>query len=49
MSAAGMGELAAGSADAALLLDLAPGIYTAQLTGVDATTGIALVEIYEAP
>ena len=49
MRAAGMGELAPGSADAALLLDLAPGIYTAQLTGVDNTTGIALVEIYEAP
>ena len=49
MGAAGMGELAPGSADAALLLDLAPGIYTAQLTGVDNTTGIALVEIYEAP
>jgi hypothetical protein len=49
MRAAGMGELAPGSADAALLLDLAPGIYTAQLTGVGATTGIGLVEIYEAP
>ena len=49
MRAAGMGELAPSSADAALLLDLAPGIYTAQLTGVDNTTGIGLVEIYEAP
>ncbi|HNW41783.1 MAG TPA: Ig-like domain-containing protein, partial [Opitutaceae bacterium] len=49
MRAAGMGEIAPGSADAALLLDLAPGIYTAQLTGVGATTGIGLVEIYEAP
>ena len=49
MRAAGMGELAPGSADAALLLDLAPGIYTAQLTGVENTTGIGLVEIYEAP
>ena len=35
--------------DAALLLNLAPGGYTAQVTGVGGTTGIALVEIYELP
>jgi hypothetical protein len=39
----------AGSADAALLLNLAPGAYTAQLTGASAATGVALVEIYEVP
>jgi hypothetical protein len=39
----------AGSADAALLLNLAPGAYTAQLTGLSGTTGVALVEIYEVP
>jgi len=37
------------SADAALLLNLAPGAYTAQVTGVASTTGIALIEIYEVP
>ncbi len=39
----------ASSADAALILNLAPGAYTAQVTGVNNTTGIALVEIYELP
>ncbi|HWA86439.1 MAG TPA: sialidase family protein [Opitutus sp.] len=34
--------------DAALLLTLAPGIYTAQVSGANDTTGIALVEIYDA-
>ncbi len=38
-----------GSADAALLLNLAPGAYTAQLTGISGTAGLALVEIYEVP
>ncbi|MCX6952148.1 MAG: delta-60 repeat domain-containing protein [Verrucomicrobia bacterium] len=37
------------SADAALLLTLPPGSYTAVVTGVGATTGVALVEIYEVP
>ena len=48
-TAAGMGGLTAGSKDAALIVELAPGIYTAQLSGVGSTTGVALVEIYEAP
>ncbi len=39
--------LPAGSADSVLLLDLAPGNYTAQVSGVGSTTGIALVEVYE--
>jgi hypothetical protein len=38
---------AAGSADAALLLTLPPGNYTAQITGAAGTTGVALVEVYE--
>lgn len=38
-----------GSADCALLLTLAPGAYTAQVSGVGGTTGIALVEAYQAP
>lgn len=35
--------------DAALLVTLAPGNYTAQVSGVGGTTGVALVEIYEVP
>lgn len=37
------------SKDAALLITLAPGAYTAQLSGVGETTGVALVEVYEVP
>ena len=33
--------------DAALLITLPPGVYSAQVSGVNATTGIALVEVYE--
>ncbi len=40
---------AAGSADAALIINLAPGAYTAQVAGVANTTGVALVEVYELP
>lgn len=39
--------LAAASADATLLLTLPPGVYSAVVTGADATTGVALVEVYE--
>ncbi len=39
----------AGSRDAALLVTLAPGTYTVQLSGVAATTGVGLIEIYEMP
>ena len=37
------------SLDAALVLNLAPGSYTAQVTSVTGATGTALVEIYELP
>ena len=37
------------SRDAALLVTLQPGSYTAQLSGVGGTTGVALIEIYEVP
>jgi DNA/RNA endonuclease G (NUC1) len=37
------------SADSALIINLAPGSYTAQVTGVGGTTGTALIEIYELP
>lgn len=41
--------LPATSKDAALLVTLQPGAYTAQVSGVGGTTGVALVEVYEAP
>jgi len=40
---------AATSKDAALVIQLAPGSYTVQVTGTANTTGVALVEIYEVP
>ncbi len=41
--------LPAGSKDAALLITLAPGTYSAQVSGVGSATGIALIEVYEVP
>ena len=41
--------LPAGSRDATLLLKLAPGAYTAQLSGVANTTGVGLIELYAVP
>lgn len=35
------------SADAAMLITLPPGLYTVQVSGANATTGIALAEVYE--
>ena len=46
---AGAFALPAGSADAALVINLAPGAYTAQVGGVGGTSGVALVEAYELP
>jgi hypothetical protein len=42
-------ELTVGSSDAALLITLAPGTYTAQIAGVGGATGEAIVEVYEVP
>jgi hypothetical protein len=39
--------LVEGSEDSALIATLPPGSYTAQVSGANGTTGIALVEIYE--
>jgi hypothetical protein len=39
----------AASLDSALLVTLAPGPYTAQISSASGTTGVALVEIYEVP
>lgn len=41
--------LPATSNDAALYVTLQPGAYTAQITGVNGATGVALVEVYEVP
>jgi alpha-tubulin suppressor-like RCC1 family protein len=41
--------LRADSADAALLVTLQPGNYTAQISGAGGTGGVALVEVYEVP
>jgi sugar lactone lactonase YvrE len=47
MQSTGAFGLPQGSADSALLLGLAPGAYTAQLTGLNGATGVALAEVYE--
>ncbi len=41
--------LASGGKDAAILINLPPGSYSAIVTGTGTTTGIALVEVYEVP
>jgi hypothetical protein len=47
---AGAFALAAGSGDAALLVTLKPGAYTAQVKAAQsASSGVALIEIYEVP
>lgn len=46
-TAAGAFGFTAGSRDAALLVDLAPGNYTVQVNGVANGAGIALVEMYD--
>ena len=38
-----------GSRDAAMVVTLVPGNYTAQVSGAGGTTGVALVEVYELP
>jgi hypothetical protein len=47
-SAVGAFALTAGSRDAAIVARLAPGAYTAQVSGAGGTTGVALVEVYDA-
>jgi hypothetical protein len=42
-------SLASASKDAAILLNLAPGIYSVHVVGNGSSTGVALVEIYELP
>lgn len=45
--AVGAFALTTGSSDSALTSSFAPGAYTAQVSGVGADTGVALVEIYD--
>ncbi len=42
-------QLTRNSADAVLVLALQPGSYTAQISGANNSTGVALVEVYELP
>ena len=47
MSAVGAFPLTAGSRDAALVATLSPGSYTAQVSGVGNTSGVAILEVYD--
>lgn len=49
MSEVGAFSLPSGSADSVLLLTLPPGAYTAVVSGIANTSGVALVEVYEVP
>lgn len=46
-SQVGAFAFASGSSDCALLVNLAPGAYTFQVSGQNSTTGVALAELYE--
>jgi uncharacterized delta-60 repeat protein len=48
-SQAGAFAFNSGSADSAIIVNLAPGTYSAQVTSASGTTGTALVEVYELP
>ncbi len=48
-AACGLMPFTPGSANSAILLTLPPGGYTAQVSGVGGSTGVALVEVYEVP
>lgn len=48
-STVGAFSLESGTADSAILVTLAPGVYTAQADSADTTSGVALVEIYLVP
>jgi hypothetical protein len=37
------------SKDAALIVTLDPGVYTVQVSGVNNSTGVGLVEVYDMP
>ncbi|HEY4989257.1 MAG TPA: hypothetical protein VII09_05585, partial [Opitutaceae bacterium] len=47
MQSVGAFALTAGSNDSAIVVTLPPGAYTAVISGVNATTGTALAEVYQ--
>jgi uncharacterized protein (DUF1800 family) len=47
MNSVGAFALTSGSGDAALVATLSPGAYTAQVSGVNNTSGVAILEIYD--
>jgi hypothetical protein len=47
MAQVGAFTLPALSRDAAMLVTLEPGAYSAQVSGVGGTTGVALIELYD--
>ena len=47
MNSVGAFALSAGSADSALVATLSPGAYTAQVSGVNNASGVAILEIYD--
>jgi hypothetical protein len=49
MRTVGAFPLAQGSKDSAILISLPPGAYTALVSGAGGTTGIVLLEVYDAP
>jgi hypothetical protein len=48
-AATGAFSFTKGTPDAAILMVLPPGTYTAEVAGANGTTGVALVEVYEVP
>ena len=44
-----LGSLTLDAKDAAMIVTLTPAAYTVQISGASGTTGVALVEIYDAP
>lgn len=48
-SVGAFGFASSSSKDAAILVTLPPGVYSAKVSGVGSTTGVALVEFYEIP
>ncbi|HEX2853550.1 MAG TPA: hypothetical protein VHO24_09945 [Opitutaceae bacterium] len=48
-AAAGLSPLSPGAADCAIVATLPPGGYTAKVSGVNGSSGVALVEVYEVP
>lgn len=46
-TAVGLGSWPSGSKDAAMIATLPVGLYTVQLSGVNETTGVGLIELYE--